>query len=430
MTARTPLVEPRSPAIRPSWVSYLTMNVYWLGLAFLWNALHPIILPALLLTMAPDALKNTYLGILTFAGLAVATVVQPLTGALSDRTASRWGRRRPWMVAGTLLAVLCLAAMVGARSFQALLATYVLLQVFSNSAHGPAQGLIPDLVPAARRGLASGIKNFFDMGGLIIASLVAGQLMGSGDVSLVFAAIMAVLAASTLITVVFTAEPHQIPADRAAAWRLADVLRIDADRYPAYTRLIAGRFLVLLGIYAVQAFAQYFIRDRLAVANAPQVTGNLMAVIGIALVLLVLPAGLLSDRVGRLRLNLISGGLAALGIFLLVFARSVASLYVFGAIIGMATGIFLSVNWALATDLIPLDEAGKYLGLSNIATAGAGAASRLAGPVIDGLNALWPGAFLGYPTLFVLAALSALAGVFVMRAIPEQPVAGAHAAAR
>ena len=61
----------------------------------------------------------------------------------------------------------------------------------------------------------------------------------------------------------------------------------------------------------------------------------------------------------------------------------------------MATGIFLSVNWALATDLIPQDEAGKYLGLSNIATAGAGAVSRLAGPMIDGLNALRPGRFSG-----------------------------------
>jgi hypothetical protein len=66
-----------------------------------------------------------------------------------------------------------------------------------------------------------------------------------------------------------------------------------------------------------------------------------------------------------------------------------------------------------------ISEAGKYLGLSNIATAGAGAVSRLAGPMIDGFNALRPGAFPGYPALFALAALSALAGTFVMRAIEE-----------
>jgi MFS family permease len=403
----------------PSRLAYVTMNVYWFGLAFLWNALHPIILPAVLLTMVPPGLKNTYLGALTFAGLAVATLIQPLSGSLSDRTRSRFGKRRPWIVGGTAAALLCLLLMGKAGAFPALLVAYVLLQFASNSAHGPAQGLIPDLVPPERRGLASGIKNLFDMGGLVVASLVAGQLMTSGNVSLAFAVIMAVLAAATLITVVFTKESRTSEA-QAAEWSFADIVRVEPKRYPSYTRLIAGRFLVLLGIYSVQAFAQYYIADRLGLSNAAQVTGNLLAVIGLALTILVFPAGLLSDRFGRVRLNVFAGALASLGLFLLVFAQSIISLYAFGAIIGMATGIFLSVNWALATDLIPKEEAGKYLGLSNIATAGAGAVSRLAGPLIDGLNALKPGAFLGYPALFVLAALSALAGALVMRGIKEE----------
>ena len=149
-------------------------------------------------------------------------------------------------------------------------------------------------------------------------------------------------------------------------------------------------------------------------ANPAEVTGNLMAIIGLALTALVFPAGLLSDRLGRKPLNLLAGALAALGIFLLIFVHSVTSLLVFGGIIGMATGIFVSVNWALATDLIPREEAGKYLGLSNLATAGSGAASRLAGPLIDGLNALRPGAYLGYPALFLLASASTLLGTLLI----------------
>jgi MFS family permease len=89
-------------------------------------------------------------------------------------------------------------------------------------------------------------------------------------------------------------------------------------------------------------------------------------------------------------------------------------------IIGMATGIFVSVNWALATDLTPQKEAGKYLGLSNLATAGSGAASRLAGPLIDGLNALRPGAYLGYPALFLLASASTLLGTLLMLRIRKR----------
>jgi Na+/melibiose symporter-like transporter len=401
---------------------YVTMNVYWFGLAFLWNGLHPIILPALLLQWVPDSLKNTYLGGMTFVGLILAMVIQPLVGAFSDRTRSRWGRRRPWILAGTLFSLVFLAGMALAGGLWGLLLGYLLLQVASNTAHGPAQGLIPDLVPSDRRGLASGIKNLFDMGGLVVTSLVAGQLMGQDNPGLAFAITGSVLVACALITILATPEKPISAADPSAAGAsLRSLVQVDFRRYPAYTWLLLSRFLILLGVYAVQGFAQYFIRDRLGVSNAAEVTGNLMATIGLTLTLLVFPAGWLSDRFGRLRLNLFSGALASLGILLLILVKDVTSLYLFGAIIGTATGIFLSVNWALATDLIPLEEAGKYLGLSNLATAGASAASRLGGPFIDGLNALRPDAYWGYPALFILASASALAGTLLMRRIRIPP---------
>lgn len=401
---------------------YVIMNVYWFGLAFMWNALHPIILPALLLRFVPDVLKNTYLGGMTFAGLILAMIIQPLSGAWSDRLGSRWGRRRPWMVAGTVATLLVLAGMNAAGGFWALLITYLLLQSVSNMAHGPAQGLIPDLVPPERRGLASGYKNLFDMAGLIVASLIAGNLMGQDNPSLAFAIIGAILAVCTLTTVLGTPEtvgaaavptPAGNPSPSVrASWR--DRVLGAIREYPDYAWLIASRFLILLGIYAVQTFAQYFIRDRLAVPNAPEVTGNLMATIGVALTALVFPAGWLSDRVGRRMLNIGAGLLAALGIFLLLFVSNVPSLYAVGAVIGVATGIFVSVNWALATDLIPVEKAGLYMGLTNIATAGSASVSRLGGPLIDGLNAARPGAYLGYAVLFVVAAASALAGALLM----------------
>lgn len=107
-------------------------------------------------------------------------------------------------------------------------------------------------------------------------------------------------------------------------------MRADFRRYPDYAWLIVSRFLILLGIYAVQGFVQYYIRDFLGVPNPAEVTGNLMAIIGLALTALVFPAGLLSDRFGRKPLNLLAGALAALGIFLLIFVRSVTSLLIFG----------------------------------------------------------------------------------------------------
>jgi MFS family permease len=411
---------------------YVTINVYWFGLAFMWNALHPIVLPALLLHFVPESLKNTYLGGLTFCGLILAMIIQPLSGALSDRTRSRWGRRRPWILAGTLLDLIFLAGMAWAGNYWGLLIAYLLLQIASNAAHGPAQGLIPDLVPQERRGLASGLKNLFDMGGLVVTSLVAGRLMEDGNPALTFALIGGVLVASALVTLLSTPErPTAGPGQPAAGddrpsqdlhlqRSLRSALLTDLRRYPDYTWLIVSRFLILLGIYAVQSFAQYYIRDMLSVPNPTQVTGNLMATIGLALTLLVFPAGLLSDRFGRRPLNLLSGALAAVGILALILARDVPSLTAVGGVIGIATGTFLSVNWALATDLIPQEEAGKYLGFSNLATAGAGAASRLGGPLIDALNALRPGAYLGYPALFVMASASTLLGTLLILRIRKR----------
>src|SRR3972149_2120957 len=107
----------------------LVLNTYWIGLSFKWNALHPIILPALLLNYVPDTQKNTYLGILTFTGLIVATIVQPLAGAISDGWISRWGRRRPLLVAGTVFDVVFLALLGWGGGLLWIFIGYVGLQV-------------------------------------------------------------------------------------------------------------------------------------------------------------------------------------------------------------------------------------------------------------------------------------------------------------
>jgi len=110
--------------------TYFLMNVYWFGQAFLWNGLHPIILPAILLGLVPETQKNSYLGILTFIGLMLAMVIQPLSGSLSDRSGSRWGQRRPWVLGGTLAALLILAGMAASTEWLVgIMITYLLLQV-------------------------------------------------------------------------------------------------------------------------------------------------------------------------------------------------------------------------------------------------------------------------------------------------------------
>jgi MFS family permease len=130
-----------------------------------------------------------------------------------------------------------------------------------------------------------------------------------------------------------------------------------------------------------------------------------------------LPAGILSERWGRRSLSLVACALTCLGVVLLGLAREVSDLWVFGGLIGLGMGIFSSVNWAWATDLVPSAQAGKYLGLTNLATAGSAALSRLLGPFIDLLNGHTANA--GYSWLFVLAALGAVLGFVTTLRIRE-----------
>jgi MFS family permease len=143
----------------------------------MWNALHPIILPAVLLNYVPDEKKNTYLGLLTFAGLMIAMVVQPVTGALSDGWKSRLGRRRSAGILGTLFDFVFLSILAWMGGVTWLIIGYIGLQFSSNIAHGPLQGLLPDRVPKAQMGTAAALKTFMDMLSLVAASLLAGRLL-------------------------------------------------------------------------------------------------------------------------------------------------------------------------------------------------------------------------------------------------------------
>ncbi len=416
-----PVARPGQPLAMPA---ILALNAYWLGLAFLWNGLHIIILPAVLLNFVPASQKNGYLGLLTFFGLLLALVVQPISGALSDGWSSPWGRRRPLMVLGTAVDFLFLAMLGWAGGFWWLFIGYAGLQLSSNTAQGALQGLLPDRVPSAQLGMASGLKNIAEMLGLVLASLILGRIVPP-DVRRPAAGVLLValvLAASAAVTLARAGERSTAgrpqPARRPAAL-LRDTFRLDLRGQRGYWWLIGSRWLYLFGIYGIQIFAQYFVRDRLAVANPVRTTGDLLAAIVLALMACAFGAGWLSDHWGRRRVQAVAGGLGAAGALLLIRVQSPQQLLLAGAVLGAGIGLFMTANWALANELAPAGDAGKFLGLANLATAGAGALGRLEGPLIDVLNNARPGAWLGYTLLFGLGAVCILASTGLLLKVPE-----------
>jgi Na+/melibiose symporter-like transporter len=157
---------------------YIYIGVFGLALASMANGLHSIILPLRVVEFAGDAQKSTYLGLLTFAGLIIAMLVQPAAGALSDFSSFKLGRRRPYIVGGTLAVILLLTGIGEADSYAAIFAVWCLIQASANVAQGAYQAFIPDLVPDGKKGRASGVKVLFEVVGGVGVLRLIGYLMG------------------------------------------------------------------------------------------------------------------------------------------------------------------------------------------------------------------------------------------------------------
>jgi MFS family permease len=397
----------------------INLNAYWTGLSFMWNSLHVLVLPAVLLNFVPDERKNTVLGLLTFIGLIVAMIVQPVSGTLSDRPRMRIGRRRPWIAAGTLFDLFFLGGLAIAGGLPLLAVAYIGLQFTSNVAHGPAQGLMHDRVPLNQMGLASGVKNLFDMAGMVLSSLLIGRVLMTDNLIPTMAIIAGFLLLGATFTIFGVRERSMGRSENAEEAEYTNRSpSIDPRIRHDYGFLILARLLFLLGVYGVQTFAQYFIRDVLDVADPVKLTGDLLATIVLTLIGFSIVAGYLCDRFGRKPLHVAAAGLISIGSVLMTTADSPGQILIFGSVIGAGIGLFISANWALANDLAPEGQAGKFLGLTNIATAGAAAISRLAGPGIDALNALRPGSYLGYDGLFLGTAFFALLSLVVLTRVP------------
>jgi MFS family permease len=489
------------------WYDHITINIYWLGLNIATSTLTPVLLPYLVLLFAPAEQKNTYLAAVRVIGLAVAMMIQPMAGMLSDRSTSRWGRRRPYIFTGAMFNVLFLFIIgaspmfIGSRldgfflpafgvitAYVVLLAGTVLMQVSSNVAHGALQGLIPDLAPENQRGRASGVKAVMELLPVFLVIFI-GPLVDAGKIWLTVGIMMGAFLVTMLITVVFVHEEplREKPAGsvgeplvrlvaltaifvavtQGAVWLvrgsgawltqqgvtlglqvalvgLAGLIGMagaiflgvylgarvgigrEARQQTSFIWWVINRLLFLAAVGSIQGFAQYFLADVLHIPNAATMTTILMAAVALFLIPSALGGGYLADRFGRKRLVGLAGLIAAAGTFLLIFSANMPMVIASGCIIGAGAGLFMATNWALGTDLAPAQQAGRYLGISNLAGAGAGiVGAGIGGPMADFFNALRPG--LGYLVIFAvygaLFLLSTASLTQVRISTPGDPIA-------
>jgi MFS family permease len=408
----------------------LAITAFGFALTMLSNTLEPAVLGRKVLELAPNN-PNTALGFTTFAGLIVAILVQPIVGVLSDRTRSRWGRRLPYFAVGVVMVALCLVLIALAPDFGFVVIGVLLIQLSSNTIQGPWQALIPDHVPEAQRGRASGIKATSDILAFIVGRLVAGQLVGRyaewGEAAVVAAVSVPIVVFVIALAVTALAARESPEAANAAPTRtirqaLSSAFSIDLRAHPAFGWWFANRFLFWGAFIALNTFLLFFVISvvGLSESQAQGYIGQISTVLGAALALVSVPAGWIADRVGRKPVVIAAGIVAALGTGSILFVRDLNLITLAALVVGLGIGAFLSANWALVTDIVPRAEAARYLGIANIATAGGSAIARfMGGAMIDSLNAATGSTSAGYLALYGVATLFFLLSALVVIPLPS-----------
>lgn len=437
----------------------LGLGIPWFALNFPFAALLPVVIPAqILLFIAPGSTGNAaqalFLAVMVAFGAGTALVLQPLIGALSDRTATRLGRRRPYLLAGAiglLTGLVLLALTHGLALFLAGLFLVVVANTVSNTA---CQGLVPDCVPAPQRGAASGVIGVMTLlgtvGSLGVASLLlsstgtgaaaAGNIAhGTAIYYAVAAGVVAVFVSIPLVAVkenalarrcrargeTATSNPeddtHATTHSEAARAESLISLWLTPWRHANFRWVFLTRAFVMLGLALFMTYIEYYFARVAHIASFVQTTAVIAIVSLVGAVGSTVLMGVISDRIGRRTpIVCVASACMAGAAFIFVVAPGQLPLWPLGILFGFGYGAYLSVDTALAVDALPSQHAaGTGLGLFSLASTLPGVLAPLMGGVVIVLASSVADTALGYRGVFALATLFLILGAGLVLKVRE-----------
>ena len=393
--------------------SLFNISIYTFGMSGVWVGFGSILLQFKVTEIAVNSPvsmfgwtldKTSLAALISLIGLTIAAVVQPLVGLLSDRQVGIVDvKRYPFIVMG-LLGLAVSTLMVGfVHTFAWLLLVTIAMQVLGNTAQGPANALIIDHVDDSERGRASGYLNLMRLAGSGFVAMLVVFLMSNYHVDdapqwMWYSVILMV--AVLLATTFYTLSALRVTGARRDAAAVSDdavedaiagdvdeVEEEDGGRTRYYLFLLAMAF-VIAALSATQTNALFFVQDVIGLENPAQGGNYILGSLIISAAVVVYPAGKLSDHIGRGVLLLISGLLGAGGVLsmLLLNAHSLIEVIPGVIAIGFSVGIYLSVGWAVANDLVRRSTAARDLSLTSISGLVGAIAGRSSGFFIGGLN--------------------------------------------
>jgi MFS family permease len=364
MTADRPLLPLRT---------LVTLSVYWLGILTIQFGLGTQIVPAMVEDFVGTTNSGVGLAVVNSVAVIASIFVQPTVGVISDYTITRWGRRKPYIFIGGLLDMVFLYGIATSDTFVALVAFYFLIQVSSNFAQGPFQGYVPDLVPARQVGMASGLMGLMIvMGSIVGAGIAMFGLQEGGSMFVATLALGAVEIVAMLIVVLRVHEGTTGP-KRTMSWpRVAlSAWGTDILRETSVLWLLAVRMLFLGASAAATSLGLYYFQQTHGLDRDDASRFVFIATVIVAgmSALASLPGARLSDRFGRKAVIYAGMGLVAIGLFGWTVAPTPEIAIAVFVPAGIGIGAFLSVDWALMTDVIPKHTSARYMGILNVGTA-------------------------------------------------------------
>jgi len=359
-------------AARPR-VSIGFVAIYVLAQFGIWVALlTPVVLTLAIRVgdIASETEKGRWLGIILAIGGFVALVATPLCGALSDRTRSRFGRRRPWLLGGLAVAGAGLLLLGLAPNLLLLGLGWIVCQAGFNAMQAGCLPILPDVIPVRWQGRVAGMLGMTSTMGTFAGSWITQFTQGSS--LLMFLAPFALTVVSIGALCLFLPD---LPAQGDVQRRLGPIAMLRAIGQPFrdwdFSWAFGSRFLIMMAWSFLLTYQLFFLTDQLSLprGEATQVMVKSMAIIATATIAISLVGGFITDWTGRRKpLVFLAATLEAAGFLTIALAPSVPQFLVGVAMAGIGKGLYFAVDLALLAVILPKPEdSAKDMGVFQIA---------------------------------------------------------------
>lgn len=380
-----------------------------IGFQLIWGGVSGILLPLQVQNIDPEN-RIASLALVSTIGAFLAMVSQPLAGVVSDRLRTRFGRRAPMIIGGTVVGGLALIGMGFSTQIWQIAVAWACVQLFFNAAQGPFTAVIPDRVPRNLRGSFSAIYGAMQMVGGIAGAVLAGTLGGMPSVAFLVIAIVAFVFVGLFVVLNPDSSSRNLPLEPFSLRKFASAFWVNPVRHPDFFWAFSSRLLLYAGYFAVTGYNLYLLQDYVGLGEAAPGLVAVVAGVGLpGLVLSIAIFGPLSDKVRRRKPFVVfAAAVVAVGMVVPWVSPTLTGMIVMSVVVSFGFGAFQAVDTALVTEVLPSQtDYGKDIGIINIAaTLPQTVAPALAGAVVlaFGFAGLFPVAIL----LSILGALLVL----------------------